>query len=242
MTFIQSITLSIVQAITEFLPVSSDGHLNLFQHFFKLTPSLDFDIFLHTATFLSVIFFFRHQTKYFFANLKYIIVGSIPAAIVGILLKDQIESIASSPYLLPYFFLFSGIMVLSTKFIATKDKPLNFFSAFIIGVFQALAILPAISRSGGTIFSALLLGLSPQNAFNFSFSLFIPASLGAIILSLKDIISSDFITLNNLISFVMATIIGYFVLNIFQKITINKKFWIFGVYVIFLSAILFFIL
>ncbi|MDD4106485.1 MAG: undecaprenyl-diphosphate phosphatase [Candidatus Shapirobacteria bacterium] len=242
MSLIQSIFLGLVQAVTEFLPVSSDGHLNLFQHFIKLTPSLTFDIFLHAATFLSVIFFFRHQTKYFFSNIKYIIVGSIPAAIVGILLKDQIESIASLPNLLPYFFLFTGIMVLSTKFITTKDKSLSFFSAFIIGVFQAFAILPAISRSGGTIFSALLLGLSPQNAFNFSFSLFIPASLGAIILSLKDIISSDFLTLNNLISFVFASIIGYFVLNIFQKITINKKFWIFGVYVIFLSAILFFIL
>lgn len=242
MSLIQSIFLGLVQAVTEFLPVSSDGHLNLFQYFIKLTPSLTFDIFLHAATFLSVIFFFRHQTKYFFSNIKYIIVGSIPAAIVGILLKDQIESIASLPNLLPYFFLFTGIMVLSTKFITTKDKSLSFFSAFIIGVFQAFAILPAISRSGGTIFSALLLGLSPQNAFNFSFSLFIPASLGAIILSLKDIISSDFLTLNNLISFVFASIIGYFVLNIFQKITINKKFWIFGVYVIFLSAILFFIL
>ena len=242
MSLIQSLFLGIIQAVTEFLPVSSDGHLNLFQHFFKLTPSLTFDIFLHTATFLSVIFFFRHQTKYFFLNIKYIIVGSIPAAIVGFLLKDKIESISSLPNLLPYFFLITGSMVLSTKFIKTKNEPITFLKAFIIGLFQAFAILPAISRSGGTIFSALLLGLSPQNAFNFSFSLFIPASIGAIILGLKDIISSDFLTLNNLISFVFASIIGYFVLNSFQKITINKKFWIFGVYVIFLSAILFFIL
>lgn len=242
MTFIQSIFLSIIQGITEFLPVSSDGHLNLFQHFFKLTPSLDFDIFLHAATFLSVIFFFRHQTKYFFANLKYIIIGSIPALVIGVLFKDQIESVAASPYLLPYFFLFTGIMVLSTRFIITKDKPLNYFSAFVIGIFQALAILPAVSRSGGTIFSALLLGLSPQNAFNFSFSLFIPVTFGAIVLGFKDIISSNFLTLNNLIAFVVTALVGYFVLNIFQKITVNKKFWIFGIYVIILACFLFFIL
>ena len=242
MTLFQSIILGIVQAISEFLPISSDGHLNLFQHFFNLTPSLDFDIFLHAATFLSVVFFFRHQVKYFFTNLKYIIVGSIPAAIVGVLLKDQIESIAASPHFLPYFFLFTGIMVLSTKFITTKDKPLTYFSAFIIGIFQALAILPAVSRSGGTIFSALLLGLSPQNAFNFSFSLFIPATAGAIVLGLKDIASSNFITLNNLIAFAITSIVGYFVLNIFQKITLNKKFWIFGIYVIILSLTLFFTL
>jgi len=242
MTLFQSIVLGVVQAISEFLPISSDGHLNLFQHFFKLTPSLDFDIFLHAATFLSVVFFFRHQIKYFFANLKYIIVGSIPAAIIGVLLKDQIESIAASPKLLPYFFLFTGIMVLSTKFITTKDKPLNYLSAFIIGIFQALAILPAVSRSGGTIFSALLLGLSPQNAFNFSFSLFIPTTAGAIVLGLKDIASSNFITLNNLIAFAITSIVGYFVLTIFQKITLNKKFWIFGIYVILLALTLFFIL
>jgi undecaprenyl-diphosphatase len=242
MTLFQSISLGVVQAVTEFLPISSDGHLNLFQHFFKLTPSLDFDIFLHAATFISVIFFFRHQTKYFFTNLKYIIVGSIPAAIVGILLKDQIESITAQPHFLPYFFLFTGVMVLSTKFITTKDKPLNYFSAFIIGIFQALAILPAVSRSGGTIFSALLLGLSPTSAFNFSFSLFIPATVGAIILGLKDITSSNFITLNNLIAFVITSLVGYFVLIIFQKITINKKFWIFGIYVIILALVLFFVL
>jgi undecaprenyl-diphosphatase len=242
MTLIQSMTLGIVQAISEFLPISSDGHLNLFQHFFHLTPSLDFDIFLHAATFISVIFFFRHQIKYFFTNLKYIIVGSIPAAVVGVLFKDQIESIAASLNLLPYFFLFTGIMVLSTKFITTKNKPLNYFSAFIIGIFQALAILPAVSRSGGTIFSALLLGLSPQNAFNFSFSLFIPATAGAIVLGLKDITSSNFITLNNLIAFMITSLVGYFILNIFQKITINKKFWIFGIYVIILALVLFFIL
>jgi len=242
MTFFQTLILSLVQAITEFLPVSSDGHLNLFQYFFKLTPSLDFDIFLHAATFLSVIFFFRHQTKYFFANIKYIVVGSIPALIVGLLFRNQIESIAASPHLLPYFFLFTGIMVLSTKFIKTKNSSITYSKAFIIGLFQALAILPAISRSGGTIFSALILGLSPQNAFNFSFCLFIPATFGAIVLSLKDIATSNFTTLNNLFAFLTTTIVGYFVLNYFQKITINKKFWVFGVYTILLSVVLFFIL
>ncbi len=242
MTFIQSLALGLIQSISEFLPISSDGHLNLLQHFFKLTPSLDFDIFLHAATFISVIFFFRKQTKYFFTNLKYIIVGSIPAAVIGVLFKDYIESITASPHFLPFFFLFTGLMVLSTKFITTKNKSLNYFSAFIIGIFQALAILPAISRSGGTIFSALLLGLSPQNAFNFSFSLFIPTTLGAIVLSLKDIISANIITPTNLIVFLITSLFGYFVLNIFQKITVNKKFWIFGIYVIILALTLFFIL
>ena len=242
MTLIQSLTLGLVQAISEFLPISSDGHLNLFQYFFKLTPSLDFDIFLHAATFISVIFFFRRQIKYFFDNLKYIIVGSVPAILVGILFKDQIELLAASPKLLPFFFLFTGILVFATKFIPAQNKSLNYFFAFIIGIFQAVAILPGVSRSGCTIFSALLLGLSPQNAFNFSFSLFIPATAGAILLSAGDIVSSNFITLNNILTFIITSITGIFILSAFQKITLNRKFWYFGVYTITLALGLFLIL
>ena len=242
MTLIQSLTLGLVQAISEFLPISSDGHLNLFQHFFKLTPSLDFDIFLHAATFISVLFFFRKQIKYFFTNLKYIIVGSIPAAFVGVFLKDQIESLAASPKLLPFFFLLTAVLVFSTKFIKTKNKDINYINALIIGLFQALAILPGVSRSGSTIFAALLLGLSPINAFNFSFSLFIPASVGAILLGAKDILGSQIIIPNNLITFLITSIIGVFVLSFFQKITTKGKFWIFGIYVFILALTLFFTL
>jgi len=242
MTFIQSIILSLVQGITEFLPISSDGHLNLFQYFFKLTPSLTFDVFLHAATFLSVIFFFRHQIKYFFSNLKYIIVGSIPAAFTGFFLKDQFEALFANPKLLPFFFLITGVLVLITKFFQKGDKPLTYFSAFVIGIFQALAILPGVSRSGCTIFAALLFGLSPINAFNFSFSLFIPASAGAILLEAKDILSPSIITSNNLIAFVLTLFVGVIALKFLKKVIIKDKFWTFGIYTCLLAIILFFIL
>lgn len=238
MTLIQSIILSIVQGITEFLPISSDGHLNLFQHLFRLTPSLSFDVFLHAATFLSVIFFFRSQLKYFFSNLKYIIVGSIPAVIVGFFLKDQIESLFSNPKILPLFFLITAIFVFSTKFIKKQNKDLTYFSAFIIGIFQSIAILPGVSRSGLTIFSALLLGLSPINAFNFSFSLFIPVSIGAILLSIKDIVSQSIINSNNLIAFIIAFFTGIIALTFLKKIITGQKFWIFGIYTFILALTL----
>ena len=241
MTFIQSIILSLVQGITEFLPISSDGHLNLFQHFFKLTPSLTFDVFLHAATFLSVIFFFRHQVKYFFSNTKYIIVGSIPAAIAGFFLKDQFEALFTNPKLLPFFFLITGILVLITKFFQKGDKHLTYLSAFVIGIFQALAILPGVSRSGCTIFAALILGLSPINAFNFSFSLFIPVSAGAILVEAKNIISSSILTSNNLIAFVLTFFIGVFALIFLKKIISDNKFWMFGIYTCLLAITLFFI-
>lgn len=242
MSLLQTIILSIVQGITEFLPISSDGHLNLFQHFFGLSPSLAFDVFLHAATFLSVVFFFRNQIKYFFTNLKFIIVGSIPAALIGILFKNQFETIFSKPSFLPFFFLITGVLVLITKFIKKQNKDITYISAFIIGIFQSIAILPGVSRSGLTIFSALLLGLSPINAFNFSFCLFLPVSLGAILLSAKDILGQSIINTNNIIAFILTFFVGLAAIIFLKKIVTSEKFWIFGIYTCVLALVLFFVI
>ena len=242
MSFIQTIILSFIQGIAEFLPISSSGHLNLAQYFLKLEPSLTLDIFLNTATFLSVLFFFRNQIKYFFTNLKFIIVASIPAALVGILFKDQIDTLFSNINLLPFFFILGSVFVFSTKFFGQKNSKLDYKKAFIIGIFQAIAILPGVSRAGATIFTALLLGLSPIQAFNFSFCLFIPASLGALILSAKDLSTAGLLNLEYLFAFVLTFLVGIFALGILKKILISKKFWIFGIYTFILALFLFFII
>lgn len=242
MTLLQAIFLSFVQGITEFLPISSSGHLHLFQYFFGLSTSLAFDVFLNTATFVAVLFYFRSQIPYFFKNLRYIIIGSIPAVIVGVFFKDQVETIFSSVKTLPYEFLFTAIILFSTRFFKTKDQSMSYSKALLIGVFQALAIVPAISRSGATIFAGLLFGLSPLNAFNFSFSLFIPASLGALVLDAKDITNLPGFGPNYFFAFVLTAIIGYFSLVILKKFLVGKKFWIFSIYLFILSTILFFVL
>lgn len=242
MSFLQTIILSFIQGIAEFLPISSSGHLNLAQHFLNLQPSLTLDIFLNTATFLSVLFFFRNQIKYFFQNLKFIIIASIPAALVGILLKDQVDLIFADIKLLPFFFILGSIFVFSTKFFGQKDTKLDYKKAIIIGLFQAVAILPGVSRAGATIFAALLLGLAPIQAFNFSFCLFIPASLGAIVLSAKDLSSSGILSKEYLLAFVITFIVGIFALGILKKVLVGKKFWIFGIYTFILALVLFFIL
>ena len=242
MSLIQIIILSLIQGIAEFLPISSSGHLNLAQYFLRLTPSLTFDIFLNTATFLSVLFFFRNQIKYFFTNLKFIIVASIPAALVGILFKDQVDLIFSNIKLLPLFFILSSIFVFSTKFFGSKDSKLDYKKALIIGIFQAVAILPGVSRAGATIFAALLLGLAPIQAFNFSFCLFIPASIGALILSAKDLSSAGLFSSEYLIAFLVTFMVGIFALGILKKVLVSKKFWVFGIYTFVLALVLFFIL
>lgn len=231
--------LSLVQGITEFLPVSSSGHLNLFQYFFGLTPSLAFDVLLNTATLFSVLFFFRSQIKFIFANLPYIIVGSIPAGLIGFFFKSSLESIFSNFSYLPYFFLITSFLLLASSFLKPADKSLSYKRALFIGLFQALAIFPGVSRAGATIFAGLLLGLSPAVAFNFSFALFIPASLGAILISLKDIghlgLGGPIIIFSLIVTF----IVGIFALKLLRRFVIGRRLWPFGLYTLVLAIILF---
>jgi len=242
MTLIQSLILAVVQGVSEFLPISSSGHLNLAQHFFNLTPSLTFDIFLNTATLLSVLVFFRSNIKFFFANLKQIIIGSIPAAIIGLLFKDQIETIFADITLLPLFFMITAAFVFCTQYFKHKSEKISYQQAVVIGLFQMLAILPGVSRSGSTIFAALLMGLSPATAFNFSFALFIPASLGALALGLKDIVGQNLFTLNNILAFIYTFVVGLISLTLLRRLLVNHKLWLFGIYSLLLASSLLFVL
>jgi undecaprenyl-diphosphatase len=241
MTIFESISLAIVQGITEFLPISSSGHLNLFQHFLGLTPSLTFDIFLNTATLLSVLFFFRSKLKFFFSNLPQIIIGSVPAGLVGVLFKHQIESVFSDVALLPLFFMITAAFVFSTQYFKNKGTKISYKQAIIIGLFQMVAILPGVSRSGSTIFAALLMGLSPVTAFNYSFSLFIPASFGALALGLKDIIGQNILQPEYLLAFVVTFLVGLLALSVLKKLLISNKLWYFGVYSLLLAIVLLFV-
>jgi undecaprenyl-diphosphatase len=241
MSYLQGLILAFVQGISEFLPISSKGHLNLVQHLLGLQSSLAFDIFLNTATLISVIFFFRKQIGYFIKNLSYIIVGTIPAIFFGFILKHRLENIFSNPKILPYLFMITGLMLISTKFIKLKDKKLNYKTALIIGLFQSAALFPGISRSGSTIFAGLLMGLSPVSAFNFSFSLFIPASIGALVLDAKDVALSGAFTPVYLFSFIIAAIVGVLALTILKKVLSGGKFWYFGIYLLALSLFSFFL-
>lgn len=241
MSYFQALILAFVQGISEFLPISSSGHLNLLQYLLGLNPSLTLDIFLNTATLVSVLFFFRNKIKYFFDNLLYIVIGSIPAGLVGILFKNQIATVFSDVKLLPYFFLITAAFLFITKFLPSKSEKLDVKKSLIIGLFQAFAIIPAVSRSGSTIFAGLLLGLSSIEAFNFSFCLFIPASIGALALDARKIAFSGAFTPVYLLSFVVTAIVGYFALKFLQKALSSGKLWYFSFYVLIIAVVSFFL-
>jgi len=240
---LQAIILSIVQGITEWLPVSSSGHLALLQNVFGF-QNLAFDVFLHLASIFAVIIVFWKDIIKLFnfkekGNLKYIgllIIGIIPAGIVGVLFKNQIAAFFSSLLYLGIFFMFSGILIYFTKFSKVhKEKP-NFLDTIFIGIFQAIAVLPGVSRSGATVSSGLFRGISKEGAVKFSFFMAIPIILGAALIELKDTALSQINYITLIVSFVVTLLVSIFAIKLLLKIIKGDKFYLFGIYDFILGA------
>ena len=195
MNFIQAFILGAVQGLTEFLPVSSSGHLVLFQRIFGLKENvLTFDIAVHIATMLAVIVVFWKDIlgilKRPFAKMTWLLViGTLPAVIVGLMLKKAIERLFEGGQTLGLEFIATGMVLWFVESVRKGNKNIDRTSpldALWIGIAQAVAILPAVSRSGLTIAGALFRGLNREFAAKFSFLLSIPAILGATILDVPD--------------------------------------------------------
>ncbi|PWL28557.1 undecaprenyl-diphosphatase UppP [uncultured Roseivirga sp.] len=205
MTWFEALILGLVQGLTEFLPVSSSGHLEITKAIFgdNSLPeeSLLMTVVLHAATALSTIVIFRKDiaeilkgllqfknNEEFRFSLK-IIISMIPAAVVGVLFEEEIEQFFGGNLLLvgSMLILTAGLLFLADKAKSTLN-PVSYKNAFVIGVAQALAILPGISRSGATISTSVLLGVDRQKAARFSFLMVVPLILGKMA---KDILSGD---------------------------------------------------
>jgi len=243
MNIFQAAILGIVQGLTEFLPVSSSGHLVLFQHLFGFTEAeLLFDISLHLGTLVAVFIFFRQDIYSMLVsilvycrqalktgsfspagedqNLKLallIIISSIPTAIIGLLFKKIADQLFSSVLIAGSMLILTGIILFFTRFVKSSQKGISLFSAkdaFIIGISQGLAVMPGLSRSGTTIATGLFLGLKHETAARYSFLLSIPAILGASLLSFGDLAGNTHIPLTaSLAGALISCITGYFALN-----------------------------
>jgi len=211
---LQSVILGIIQGLTEFLPVSSSGHLVLLQNLFGIRdPELLFDISLHIGTLMAIFVVFYREIQSILqtllrlpalikssGNLKavfadneeirisaLIIAGSLPTAILGILFHKIVDQIFGSVWIVGVMLLVTGTLLWFTRQVSTEGRPLikvNIRDALMIGLIQGIAIMPGISRSGSTISLALLLGINREIAGRYSFLLSIPAILGAMILGL----------------------------------------------------------
>lgn len=195
MNIFEAIFLGITQGLTEFLPVSSTGHLIVLEKLFKIQKGLTFDVFIHLASFLAVLIFFKEIWKkiiftlpsFFkkpdFQNKNHRLIlqlsaGTIPVIVFGWILKDYIESSFRNLSLVAFNLIFFGIILFLADHFLKHQKNIENISlkeAFLIGLFQSLAFLPGISRSGITIIGGMFCGLKKEKAVEFSFLLSFPA-------------------------------------------------------------------
>ncbi|HSI71403.1 MAG TPA: undecaprenyl-diphosphate phosphatase [Gillisia sp.] len=205
MSEIDAIILGIIQGLTEFLPVSSSGHLELGKAILGDTSvpseSLLFTVVVHFATALSTVVVFRKDVADIFKGLfqfKWneetifslkIIISMIPAAIIGVMFSEEMEILFTGNILLVGFMLIiTALLLYLADRAKNTEKPVSYKNAFVIGVSQALALLPGISRSGATISTSVLLGNDKSKAARFSFLMVVPLIIGKIA---KDILSGD---------------------------------------------------
>ena len=258
MDFIQALLLGILQGLTEFLPVSSSGHLALARAFLgrEIMPGITFEIVVHFGSFCSIVVYFRAKiaeiikdlfgsftlegikTKRFLhdKNTRYsyiILLSMIPAGIVGFTLKDPIEALFLNPVVVSLMLLVTGTLLFLTRFIKNPKSEVDAKRGLLMGVAQAFAIIPGISRSGSTISVGLYSGINRDSVANFSFLMVLPVLAGAMLLELLEILETGIEytdVLNLFAGFLASFITGYFALKYLIILLKREKFHYFSFY------------
>lgn len=251
MTLLESIYLGVLQGVTEFLPISSSGHLVIGQHLLGISvPGNAFEVWVHLGTLLSILVVFRKKILSLLSTVsqtdtrRYIgilIAGTVPAVIVGFGFKDLIEGWFDSISVVSAGLITTGILLFLTKAISRKSAQITLLAGIIIGCAQALAIVPGISRSGATIAAALCLGVSSKEAAQFSFLLAIPAITGAGLLTAADAVQAQesALSLSVILSGFAASFgVGLVSLRWLLAIIEQGKLYWFGTYCIAVAAII----
>lgn len=244
MTLLEAIILGIIQGATEFLPVSSSGHLTIAQHLFGLSDpeaNLSFIVFLHFTSVLAVIVAFFSEIRELFGRnfqvLIMVVIGSIPAALVGLLLHNQIEglfggnlTLVGVALILTGIFLCFGELGWGRSVRSLENA--SFISVFWVGIAQAVAIIPGLSRSGLTISTGLLTGLDKKSSVRFSFFLSVPIILGASFVKLKDFgkIMEGFQPIAILAGGFACFVVSLLAIKLLVKMVQRGQLYIFGLY------------
>ncbi len=253
MQIMEGIILGLAQGLTEFLPVSSSGHLVLIQNLFGIEGATQsFSILLHMATLIAVfIYYWKDIWKLIKKPMQrttiLLVVGTIPTVIVALLFNDLFDAIFGGGKFIGFNFIFTScILLFADNCDGGKKRMINMSiaDAFIVGCMQSIAILPAVSRSGMTVSACLARGMNRENAARFSFLLSIPAILGGAVLTLKDMLTGDVQMVEDFgffpmaIGFVTAAVSGYFAIRFMVGIIKNGTLKWFSVYTFALGMIL----
>ncbi|HCC38085.1 MAG TPA: undecaprenyl-diphosphatase [Treponema sp.] len=272
MSIFTAVLLGIIQGLTEFLPVSSSGHLVLFQKLFDITePALFFDTMVHVGTLAAVVIVLRRDI---WAILRrpaqpltaYLIIATVPAVVFALVLKNPIEKAFESGQFLGFAFLITAALLIGAELLSRrgalsrldaenaagageKNAAMNWLDALVIGVLQAVAIIPGVSRSGATLSGALSRRLDRDFAARFSFLLSIPAILGALVLQLKDLVTDGAVSgmageaaggigaAALIAGTLSAAVVGFFAVRLMLQIVRKKSLFGFAVYTGVLGAL-----
>lgn len=255
--FIKKIVIAIVQGIAEILPISSSGHILITSELLNVASSLQFAIFLHFGSLVAMIVYYwkdifniivslfnflfkknrEENTLYYCSLFLKLVVASIPAAILGILLSDLIDSYFSNLYFIFTFLIITGILLLINKNLNGEKtlKELKYKDAFCIGLFQGIGLFPGISRSGVTIFGSKVMRLSNEEAAHFSFLMFLPVTAGSFLLEvIGDFEAISFneplVLLSDLACVIIAGLTTFFAVKYLFKIIKKGKLYYFAYY------------
>jgi undecaprenyl-diphosphatase len=247
-TILEALFLGLVQGFTEWLPISSSGHLVIFESLLGISVPADFNIVIMAGTIAALILYFRKKILLLLMGiiaferpaLTYaglIVLSGIPTGIIGFAGKEFFKALFEQPFIVSILMVITGIFL----FIASRAKDQNAEvatkSALIIGVAQGFAVAPGISRSGATIGTALLLGIKPKDAAEFSFLIGIPAmTIAAVLTYLEEPVSgSGFAPL--LVAIIAAFIAGYASIGLFMKWLRENKLYYFAIYCVVAGSI-----
>lgn len=242
MDLIQVLILAIIQGITEWLPISSSGHLVVVQEYFGLAPPVIFDVMLHVGTLLVVLIAFwkdvagilkavaRLDFKADEGKLAvFIVVGNIPTALIGFVFRDIFRSLFNNLLAVGIALLGTGCILYISKY-GENSKKMSYLDAFLIGIAQGIAIIPGVSRSGVTIATGLLSKLKRETAFKFSFLVSVPAVIGAAVTESSDVSLGEIDGLTLVLGVVVSMIVGYVALKLLQRLLLKERFYLFAFY------------
>lgn len=259
MTVWKAVLLGILQGLTEFLPISSSGHLALAQHLLGVTePGLAFDLLLHLGTVLAILVFLRREISWMFGSLfrretgfethtwgkrdlLLVLISSLPTAVIGFALRDFVETGIGLRGVAGGFLLSTLFLLMSNLRFRHRIDPerISPWDALAIGVIQGVAVLPGLSRSGSTISLALMLGIGASRSAKYSFLISLPAILGASFLTLYRGVSALPGVLPSLSGFLFALVVGYAALLLVERFVTRGRFLRFAPYTLLLAAVSF---
>jgi len=247
MNLIEAFILALVQGITEWLPISSSGHLVIVQQLWGLNVPVFFDVTLHVGTLIAVLVFLRRDVANILKAVvqldfkteegklaTLVFIGSIPTAVIGFPFRNLFESFFSNLLAVGVAFMVTGCILYASKLTHDRNKSINYFNALLIGTAQGIALIPGISRSGTTISTGLLRGVKKEKVFQYSFLLYIPAVIGAAIgtsvTEWSKLAAAEADVLSIIFGLVVTAMVGYIFLKLLFKVVLKDKFHVFAYY------------